>query len=241
MKRMHCVGTVLAAAALAACGSTAPGPDEGALGVGRGAGRNPVVTDFQTARIGYSQAVPPDSVLVGSKGEALGAEELAGLDSPAPPDESAPAADGEAPDDTLGDSWLAAVFHSLAHLQETAAPAAAAAPPAPAATAPPAPEPANPEEAAPEASQPAEADSAGPPPPPAELESVLACIRAHESNGNYRATNGIYRGAYQFDQQTWESVGGTGDPVDASPAEQDHRAALLYQSRGGQPWPNARC
>lgn len=70
----------------------------------------------------------------------------------------------------------------------------------------------------------------------------LARIRACESGGNYAATSpdGTYRGAYQFDQRTWEGVGGTGDPADASPEEQDARAAELYAQRGGQPWPTCR-
>ena len=68
----------------------------------------------------------------------------------------------------------------------------------------------------------------------------LACIRSCESGGNYGATSssGTYRGAYQFDQQTWESVGGSGDPAQASPEEQDARAAQLASSRGSSPWPN---
>ena len=70
--------------------------------------------------------------------------------------------------------------------------------------------------------------------------SGLASIRACESGGNYGAvsSSGKYRGAYQFDQQTWESVGGSGDPAAASPAEQDQRAAALQQSRGNSPWPS---
>jgi hypothetical protein len=67
----------------------------------------------------------------------------------------------------------------------------------------------------------------------------LASIRACESGGNYGAISpgGTYRGAYQFDYQTWQSVGGSGDPAAASPAEQDRRAAILYSQRGAQPWP----
>jgi hypothetical protein len=64
-----------------------------------------------------------------------------------------------------------------------------------------------------------------------------AKLRQCESSGNYSATNGIYRGAYQFDQRTWNSVGGSGDPAAASPAEQDYRAQILYNQRGAQPWP----
>ena len=64
-------------------------------------------------------------------------------------------------------------------------------------------------------------------------------LRFCESSGDYGVTNfsGKYRGAYQFDLETWETVGGTGDPAEASPAEQDHRALRLYLSRGHAPWP----
>lgn len=43
-------------------------------------------------------------------------------------------------------------------------------------------------------------------------------------------------GLFQFDLPTWASVGGAGNPLDASPEEQLMRAKLLYQSRGLQPW-----
>lgn len=62
-------------------------------------------------------------------------------------------------------------------------------------------------------------------------------LRQCESSGDYANHDGIYRGAYQFDQQTWEGVGGSGDPADASPAEQDARAQQLYDERGAAPWP----
>ncbi len=67
----------------------------------------------------------------------------------------------------------------------------------------------------------------------------LARIRACESGSNYqaRSASGRYRGAYQFDRVTFASVGGSGDPAAASPAEQDHRARLLLAQRGGSPWP----
>lgn len=63
-------------------------------------------------------------------------------------------------------------------------------------------------------------------------------LRQCESSGNYRAQSGPHGGAYQFDQQTWESVGGSGSPAAASPAEQDKRAQILYSQRGSAPWPN---
>jgi hypothetical protein len=67
------------------------------------------------------------------------------------------------------------------------------------------------------------------------LSSIAAC----ESGGNPSAVDasGTYRGKYQFDQQTWESVGGTGDPAAASSAEQDRRAQALMAQRGTSAWP----
>ena len=63
-------------------------------------------------------------------------------------------------------------------------------------------------------------------------------LRFCESTDNYRATSptGKYRGAYQFDFATWRTVGGTGDPAAAPPAEQDARARERYARRGHQPW-----
>jgi hypothetical protein len=60
-----------------------------------------------------------------------------------------------------------------------------------------------------------------------------------ESGGNPRAVSGggTYRGLYQFDFGTWRSVGGSGDPAAASPAEQTARAYALYQRSGRGPWP----
>lgn len=71
------------------------------------------------------------------------------------------------------------------------------------------------------------------------IGATLRCIRHFESRGRYDAVNasGRHRGAYQFDLPTWRSVGGVGDPVEASIAEQDLRAALLLRRRGLQPWP----
>lgn len=67
-----------------------------------------------------------------------------------------------------------------------------------------------------------------------------AALRKCESGGNYRivSASGRYRGAYQFDYRTWESLGGVGDPAEALPAEQDARAKLLYFRRGIKPWPH---
>lgn len=69
----------------------------------------------------------------------------------------------------------------------------------------------------------------------ATLEAIASC----ESGGSPTAvsSDGSYRGKYQFDFGTWESVGGSGDPAAAPEAEQDYRAALLYSRAGSSPWP----
>ena len=69
----------------------------------------------------------------------------------------------------------------------------------------------------------------------ATLESIAAC----ESGGDPAAvsSDGTYRGKYQFDYGTWESMGGSGDPAAAPEAEQDYRAAMLYAASGSSPWP----
>src|SRR5262249_2481727 len=68
---------------------------------------------------------------------------------------------------------------------------------------------------------------------------LFARIRQRESGGNYAENTGNgYYGAYQFSPGTWRSVGGSGLPSDASPAEQDARAQTLYNQRGCSPWPN---
>jgi len=88
----------------------------------------------------------------------------------------------------------------------------------------------------------APAPSSTPEPPPPQVGGVsthLARIAQCESGGNPGAisSGGSYRGKYQFDYATWQSVGGSGDPAAASEAEQDKRAAILYSQRGARPWP----
>ena len=59
-----------------------------------------------------------------------------------------------------------------------------------------------------------------------------------ESGGNPRAVNPAgYYGLYQFSLGTWRSVGGSGNPINASPAEQTARAKILYKRSGASPWP----
>ena len=64
-------------------------------------------------------------------------------------------------------------------------------------------------------------------------------LAACESGGNPSvvSSNGLYHGLYQFDAQTWQSVGGSGVASNASAAEQTQRAQKLYDSRGSSPWP----
>jgi LysM repeat protein len=73
----------------------------------------------------------------------------------------------------------------------------------------------------------------------AGIGGLLANVRKRESGGNYADNTGNgYYGAYQFNLGTWRGVGGSGLPSDASPAEQDMRAQMLYNERGCSPWPN---
>jgi hypothetical protein len=68
-----------------------------------------------------------------------------------------------------------------------------------------------------------------------QLEAIAAC----ESGGDPTAIGGggLYRGKYQFTYETWQSVGGTGDPAAAPEAEQDARAAALLARDGAGHWP----
>ncbi|WP_330296770.1 ubiquitin-like domain-containing protein [Streptomyces sp. NBC_00503] len=61
-----------------------------------------------------------------------------------------------------------------------------------------------------------------------------------ESGGRPGATDasGTYGGLYQFDVQTWQSLGGSGRPQDAPGQEQTFRAKKLYVQRGASPWPH---
>jgi uncharacterized protein YabE (DUF348 family) len=64
-----------------------------------------------------------------------------------------------------------------------------------------------------------------------------AALAECESGGNPRAVNpnGHY-GLYQFSLSTWRSVGGSGNPIDASAGEQTYRAKLLYKKAGAGQW-----
>lgn len=84
-----------------------------------------------------------------------------------------------------------------------------------------------------------------------EVRDVLSAdelgrLRQCESTDNYQAVSpsGLYRGAYQFDQTTWDDVAGRYfewlvgvDPIDAEPWWQDAMTRALWSERGRQPWP----
>ncbi|MBT2525961.1 DUF348 domain-containing protein [Streptomyces sp. ISL-99] len=61
-----------------------------------------------------------------------------------------------------------------------------------------------------------------------------------ESGGRPGAVDptGNYGGLYQFDTRTWQSLGGSGRPQEASAEEQTYRAKKLYVQRGASPWPH---
>jgi hypothetical protein len=79
----------------------------------------------------------------------------------------------------------------------------------------------------------ASASTTGPVSP--QLEAIARC----ESGGDPTAIGGggLYRGKYQFSYDTWQSVGGSGDPAAAPEAEQDRRAAALLARDGAGQWP----
>lgn len=74
-----------------------------------------------------------------------------------------------------------------------------------------------------------------------------ADLRECESGGDYTAVqhDGPGRGAYQFDQPTWDGIArhlGRSDlvgvpPHTAAPADQDTAAVRLYDESGNVPWP----
>jgi len=115
-------------------------------------------------------------------------------------------------------------------------------PPAPATEPPPEPEP---------EPEPEPAPVWRPAPPPIEAGEpsdgdFFSCIRQRESGGDYGVTsrNGLYHGAYQFLQSTWDSTAASVgrddligvDPASASPSDQDAMAGALYAQSGSRPW-----
>jgi transglycosylase-like protein/putative peptidoglycan binding protein len=82
-------------------------------------------------------------------------------------------------------------------------------------------------------------DSTGSSDSSGSASATLARIAQCESGGDPTAVSadGQYRGKYQFNRATWERMGGSGDPAQASEAEQDRIAAKLLAQRGTSPWP----
>jgi hypothetical protein len=68
-----------------------------------------------------------------------------------------------------------------------------------------------------------------------QWQTLRMCESSNRTNAVSRT--GKYRGLYQFDLPTWESVGGVGDPAKATRAEQHKRAMILHSKRGWKPWP----
>lgn len=77
-------------------------------------------------------------------------------------------------------------------------------------------------------------------------EAQWEALRQCESGGNYSITNpsGLYRGAYQFSQATWNWIAGAHypnlvgvDPAQAAPRAQDRMARKLYEVAGWRQWP----
>lgn len=78
------------------------------------------------------------------------------------------------------------------------------------------------------------------------LPPFLQCVVQAESGGNYQVVspNGLYFGAFQFSQATWNVAAQLAGlpqligvpPNDASKADQDTLAIALYKADGEQPW-----
>lgn len=67
---------------------------------------------------------------------------------------------------------------------------------------------------------------------------VWAALAQCESGGNPTTNTGNgYYGLYQFSLSTWQSVGGSGLPSEASAAEQTQRAQILQARAGWGQWP----
>jgi peptidoglycan hydrolase CwlO-like protein len=87
--------------------------------------------------------------------------------------------------------------------------------------------------------------------PDPALNPYLQCVVQAESGGNYGAVspNGLYMGAFQFSQATWNMAAEAAGlsnlvgvrPNTASRAEQDDVAIALYALDGEQPWLGDRC
>lgn len=83
------------------------------------------------------------------------------------------------------------------------------------------------------------------------LNAFLQCVVQAESGGNYGAVspNGLYMGAFQFSQPTWNMAAAAAGlpqlvgvrPNQATQAQQDAVAVALYSLDGERPWLGDRC
>jgi hypothetical protein len=83
------------------------------------------------------------------------------------------------------------------------------------------------------------------------LPPFLQCVAQAESGDNYQAVspNGLYMGAFQFSQATWNYAAEAAGlnylvgvpPNEATKAEQDTVAVTLYALDGERPWLGDRC
>jgi hypothetical protein len=83
------------------------------------------------------------------------------------------------------------------------------------------------------------------------LNPFLACVIQAESGGNYGivSPNGLYMGAFQFSQSTWNSAASAAGlgllvgvpPNHTSKPEQDTVAVALFSLDGQRPWLGDRC
>ncbi len=60
-----------------------------------------------------------------------------------------------------------------------------------------------------------------------------------ESSGDWSDDTGnSFYGGLQFTRDSWETVGGTGNPAEASKDEQIMRAQMLQEDQGWDAWPD---
>lgn len=67
--------------------------------------------------------------------------------------------------------------------------------------------------------------------------ALFGCETGYTYNIRAVSKSGTYRGAFQFDLETWMSVGEVGDPIDFSYEHQKAAAQRLHDRRGWAPWP----
>jgi hypothetical protein len=80
--------------------------------------------------------------------------------------------------------------------------------------------------------------TAAPAPAYVSTSGSFAELRECESGDNYSDNTGNgYYGAYQFSEETWQGLGYSGLPSDASPSVQDQAAEQLQARSGWGQWP----